>query len=199
MNTHQHSSKLALLAAGLLLTGVSADAANCSKVAADVRAAIEANPSKVLIIVEDAMVSNESCACEIVKAALVASNANADLARQIVLTATNVAPNLSKLIAECARGVLAGGGTSTGGKEVKNVLNVQPLGVDTGSSGADYRPAPADIRGVYLIQPSSGGGVVLKDCECDDDEDGGSHDAPKKKKSPPKSQPQSPSTACPND
>lgn len=182
MNTTKHSTSLALFAAGFLIS-VAVNAAPCDKVAADVRNAIEANPSKVLVIVEDAMVANESCACEIVKAALHASNANADLARQIVLTATNVAPNLSTLIAECARGVIV----ASGGKEVKQVMSVQPTET---SSGPDYRAAPADIRGVYLIQPSAGG-IVLKDCECDD--------KTKVKRTPPKKcEPQSPSTASHN-
>jgi hypothetical protein len=195
MNTPKHSIALAFTAAAYLI-GAPLSAATCDKVAADVRAAIEANPSKVLIIVEDAMVTNETCACEIVKTALIASKANADLARQIVLTATNVAPNLTQLIAECARGVLAGDGTTgkTGkevadvygkevqdvyGKEVKNVVGVQPVN--------DYAPAPADIRGVYLIQPSAGAIVVTKECDC----------VPHKKSPPPKHHPQSPSNASP--
>jgi hypothetical protein len=182
--------------AAAYLVGAPVSAATCDKVAADVRAAIEANPSKVLVIVEDAMVTNETCACEIVKTALIASKANEDLARQIVLTATNVAPNLTQLIAECARGVLAGDGTAgkTGkevadvygkdvqdvyGKEVKNVVGVQPVN--------DYGPAPADIRGVYLIQPSAGAIVVTKECDC----------VPHKKSPPPKHHPQSPSNPCP--
>jgi hypothetical protein len=186
MNTPKHSIALAFTAAAYLI-GAPLSAATCDKVAADVRAAIEANPSKVLIIVEDAMVTNEACACEIVKTALIASKANADLARQIVLTATNVSPNLTQLIAECARGVLAGDNTAgkTGkevadvyaGKEVKNVASVQPVN--------DY-VAPMDIRGAYLIQPSAGAIVVTKECDC-----------PPKKTPPPKHRPQSPSNACP--
>jgi hypothetical protein len=180
MNTLKHPFALAITAAALIV-GAPLSAVTCDKVAADVRAAIEANPSKVLIIVEDAMVANEACACEIVKTALIASKANADLARQIVLTATNVAPNLTQLIAECARGVLAGDQTAgKTGKEVKNVLDVQPVN--------DYQAAPADIRGVYLIQPSAGG-IITKECDSDD----------KKKCPPPKNEPQSPSKACPKD
>jgi hypothetical protein len=185
MNTPKHSFTLAIFAAGLL-AGAPLSAADCDKLAADVRAAIEANPSKVLVIVEDAMIANEACACEIVKTALAASKANSELARQIVLTASNVAPNLSQLIAECARGVLAADGTSgKTGKEVKNVLDVQPQPVN---SVSDYRAAPADIRGVYLIQPSAGGIITTKDCECDDKT---------KKRPPPDREPQSPSTSCP--
>ncbi len=189
MKTNKHSTALAVLAASLLV-GASLNAApTCEKVATDVRSAVEANPSKVLVIVEDAMVANETCACEIVKTALIASKANTDLARQIVLTATNVAPNLTQLITECARGVLAAEGTAgKTGKEVKNVFDVQP--VNSGSSSSDYQTAPADVRGVYLIQGSGGGGgVVTKECDCDDKP---------KKRPPPKRQPQSPSTASHN-
>ncbi len=188
MNILKHPTASAILEAALLV-GAPLSAATCDKVAADVRAAIEANPSKVLVIVEDAMVTNEACACEIVKSALIASRANADLARQIVLTATNVAPNLTQLISECARGVLAGVETAGTGKEVqevyKSVKDVQPVNI-----APDYAAAPADIRGVYLIQPSGGGVIVTKDCCCEE--------APKKRP-PPKNQPQSPSNACPKD
>lgn len=180
MNTNKHSCALAIIAAGFIV-GAPLSAATCDKVAADVRAAIEAAPSKVLLIVEDSMVANESCACEIVKTALVTSKANSDLARQIVLTATNVAPNLTQLIAECARGVLAANGTAgKTGKEVKEVLDIQPV-----NAGPDYKAAPADIRGVYLIQPSAGG-ITTKECDCDDTP---------KKRPPPKNKPQSPSNA----
>lgn len=183
MNILKHSLALALAAAGIIAS-TPLGAVTCDKVAADVRAAIEANPSKVLVIVEDAMVTNETCACEIVKTALIASKANADLARQIVLTATNVAPNLSQLITECARGVLAGDGTAgKTGKEVKTVFDVQPV-----NSAPDYKAAPADIRGVYLIQPAGGGIITTTECDCDDTP---------KKRPPPKGEPQSPSNACP--
>lgn len=188
MKTITHSVGLALIAAGLF-NCASASAADCVKVAAEVQAAIEQDPAKVLVIVEDAMVANESCACEIIKAALQASNANAELARQIVLTATNVAPNLSTLIAECARGIVV----AHGGKEVKQVMDIQPE--PSASEGrSDYRTAPADIRGVYLIQPSAGG-VVLKEC-CDDQPSTKTKVVRVVKRTPPREcEPQSPSTA----
>jgi hypothetical protein len=187
MNTLKTSTTaLAIIAAGYL-TGAPLSAAQCDKVAADVRAAVEAYPSKVLVIVEDAMVANEACACEIVKTAISASNANADLTRQIVLTATNVAPNLTQLIAECARGVIAADGTAGktgkevqevfGGKEVKSVAEVQPV------NSVGY--APADIRSIYMIQPSASA-VVIKECDVEI----------VKKRTPPKRKPQSPSVAC---
>ena len=108
--------------------------------------------------------------------------ANAELARQIVLTATNVAPNLTQLIAECARGVVAGDSTAgKTGKEVKDVFDVQPV-----NSGSDYAAAPTDIRGAYIIQGGGGSIITTTDCcgECE-------------KRPPPKPEPQSPSNACP--
>lgn len=188
MKTTTHSVGLAFFAAGLF-NCVSAFATDCAKVAAQVRTAIEQDPAKVLVIVEDAMVANESCACEIVKAALNSSNANTDLARQIVLTATNVAPNLANLIAECARGVVV----ARGGKEVKQVMDIQPVPSEP-AAGPDYRTAPADIRGVYLIQPAAGG-VVLKEC-CNDEPTTKTKVVRVVKRTPPKEcEPQSPSTA----
>lgn len=186
MTSNLHSSVLAVLTAGLL-GGVSATAApTCDKAAADVRAAVEAAPSRVLIIVEDAMIANEGCACEIVKAAILASKANPELARQIALTASNVAPNLSKVISECARSVVAANGTG-GGKEVKQVIAVQPEAPMATGGATDYGRAPADIRGVYLISGGGGTIVIQKDGECD-----------KIKRTPPKDgEPQSPSQACP--
>ncbi|MFZ4763861.1 MAG: hypothetical protein ACOYMN_02810 [Roseimicrobium sp.] len=178
----KHPIGLATIATGLLLAA-NVLAVDCEKVAAEVRAAIEANPSKVLVTVEDAMVANESCACDIVKAAIEATNANAELSRQIMLTATNVAPNLSQKIEDCTRGLLAVT-TPSGGKEVREVSSVQP-----NDSGSDYKAAPSDIRGAYLIQPSSGG-IVLQDCKCDD------KTKTVVKRTPPKHcEPQSPSTA----
>jgi hypothetical protein len=187
MTSNQHSSVLAVLAAGLF-GGVSATAAStCDKAAADVRAAVEAAPSRVLIIVEDAMIANEGCACEIVKAAILASQANPELARQIALTASNVAPNLSKVISECARSVVAANGTVGSGKEVKQVIAVQPEAPMATGGSTDYGRAPADIRGVYLISGGGGTIVIQKDGECD-----------KIKRTPPKDgEPQSPSQACP--
>ncbi|WP_147263610.1 hypothetical protein [Roseimicrobium gellanilyticum] len=106
------------------------------------------------------------------------------MSRQIALTASNVAPNLSKVISECARSVVAA--NTGGGKEVKQVIAVQPE-APMATGGSDYVRAPADIRGVYLISNGGGGIVIQKDGECD-----------KIKRTPPKDgEPQSPSQACP--
>lgn len=136
----------------------------CQKVAESVRASVEKEPQKVLVIVEDAMVANENCACEIVKAAIVASNANQELARQIALTATHIAPRMATVIAECVAAVTRGR-SSSGGKEVvesvKQAIGVQPESVlPGGEAGSDYLLMPADIRGVYLIHPSTGGTIT---------------------------------------
>ena len=120
------------------------------------------------------MVTNEACACEIVKAAILASHATDELVNQIKLTATNVAPNRASLIAECASAILA---SRAGGKEVKQVIAVQP----EVRPDPDYKMAPADIRGIYLIQPAAGA-VVIKE------------DKPKRRP-PPENKPLSPSKA----
>lgn len=171
MKTILSITKIALaatLTACLSSVAFAGNISNCDRIMNDVRSATASNPQKVLVIVEDAMVANESCACEIVKAAILASQANEDLIKQIVLTATNVSPRQSSLIAECAAAVAPGHGkaiaaavqSATGlesrsGKYVKNVTADQP--VSTG--GSDYRIVPQDIRGVYLIQPSTGSPV----------------------------------------
>ena len=141
---------------------------NCDRVVAQVRASVEKNPQKVLIILEDAMVANEGCAGEIVKACILASHANTDLTKQIVLTATNLAPKMGVAITESAAsvapdqsGAIADGDGKTNEKDVL-LAPVNKTGTEAdGSRGSDdYRFAPQDIRGVYLIQPSTGTAVT---------------------------------------
>ena len=147
-----------------------AEPINCDKVADQVRSSVEIEPAKVLVIVEDAVVANEVCVCEIVKAAIIASHATTDLAKQIMLTATNVAPNRAELIALCGKSVMSttaggkevvnvNGGKEVvavnGGKEVKQVISVQPA-----MAAPESTFFPADIRGVYLLQP--GGGFIVE-------------------------------------
>ena len=144
------------------------EVSNCDRVMAQVRAAVEKNPQKVLIILEDAMVANEGCAGEIVKASILASHANSDLTKQIVLTATNLAPKMGVVITESAASVapdqssaIADTDGKTNGKDVLlAALNKSGTGTDGGSGSDDYRFAPQDIRGVYLIQPSTGTAVA---------------------------------------
>ena len=136
-----------------------ADPAKCDKVSIAVRTATEQSPQKVLVIVEDAMVADEDCAGEIVKAAILASHANADLIKQIVLTATNVAPRLSALIAGSAAEVAPDQAVAIEDTS-KNAIEVQPASEK--SSDDDYRSAPQDIRGVYLIQPATGATAVTQ-------------------------------------
>jgi len=156
-----YTKALILTAAGLFAgTSVHAgDVTDCDKVAVDLRAAITAEPTKVLLFVEDAMVANEGCACEIVKTAILASEANSDLMKQIVLTATNVAPNRSAMIAECATAI-APDHSKEVAESVKQSIGVQPE--------SDYKKAPADIRGVYLIQPAAGGVAINREDDKDD-------------------------------
>ena len=117
------------------------------------------DPPKVLVIVEDAMVANETCACEIVKGAILGSKANSDLTKQIVLTATHIAPKMAPLIAECAGAISPGRGVVEAVNREVGIQSdgVQPPGVGGGSGVDDYSLMPGDIRGVYLIQPSTGG------------------------------------------
>ena len=163
MKTYPYFTVVASIAAILFAPtiGRAGDSTNCDKIAARVREAIEQEPQKVLVIVEDNMVANETCACEIVKAAILASKADAEMVKQIVKTAVNVAPNRAALIAECASAVApdhSKGVVDT----VKGVTGVQPSDgiVEPSSgtaSGTDYAQVPSDIRGVYLVSPSSGG------------------------------------------
>lgn len=135
------------------------DITRCDKVFEEVRAAVGMDPPKVLVIVEDAMVANETCACEIVKAAILGSKADRDLTKQIVLTATHIAPKMAPLIAECAGALLPGAGVAESVKREAGIQSdgVQPLGGEDDPGGDDYNLMPGDIRGVYLIQPSTGG------------------------------------------
>lgn len=171
------------------LTSHAGDITPCDKVFEEVRAAVELEPQKILVIVEDAMVANESCACEIVKAAILGSKANSELTKQIVLTATHVAPKMAPLIAECA-GAIGGGG-----KEVietaKGVIGVQPVEVES-EGGSDYLLTPGDIRGVYLIQPSTGGYSKKTPPK---EPPGGGNKVVVKRRPPKKSIPQSPTIA----
>lgn len=160
----------------------------CAAVFEEVRAAVESEPAKILVIIEDAMVAHETCACEIVKAAILASNADPELKRQIVLTATHIAPKLGPLIAACA-------GVNPADIAVATVDQDSGLPIDGASSleeGSDYSLLPDDIRGLYLIQPASGGFTT----SAPPVEEAGSSTAIVSKRNPPKrSVPQSPSVA----
>jgi hypothetical protein len=160
MKTKPTLQLVALCAAALLTPhGARAgDVSRCDKIAQQVRAAIEKEPQKILVIVEDNMVANEPCACEIVKAAILASKADGDMVRQIVMTATHVSPAMSRVIADCASAV-APDHSDKINDAVSKTTGVQPVGEVPSSGvepeGTDYTKAPPDIRGVYLIQPST--------------------------------------------
>jgi hypothetical protein len=177
--------KAAAFAVALNIPAVltAADPSKCDEIANRVREAVEKQPKKVLVTVEDFMVSNEACAREIVRAAVQASKASPDLVQQIVATATNVAPKYAKVIADSAAATavpavasntssdatydgkdIVGSGN---GKDVSGVQpvtppmeGVQPVASGSAESGSDYRAAPSDIRGVYLIQPATSGVVT---------------------------------------
>lgn len=148
-------------AAGVLAATISLGANEpplCERIFLQVRHAVEQEPQKVLIIVEDEMVANEPCACEIVRGAIAGSHADAALRQQIVLTATHVAPQMGRIIAECAGVANAPGGGKGVVETVKQDIDVQPAATGaSGESGSDYGLIPGDIRGVYLIQPATGG------------------------------------------
>ena len=163
MKTSSYLTVVASVAAVLMspAIGFASDSTNCDKVAKFVREAVEKEPQKVLVIVEDNMVANESCACEIVKAAIFTTKANAELVKQIVQTAVHVAPNQAALIAECASAV-ARDHSKEVVDTVKGVTGVQPVDpimapIVEPSSESDYSRVPSDVRGVYLVSPSTGG------------------------------------------
>ncbi len=159
MKTSQYITVVASVAAVLLspAIGRAGESTICDKVAVHVREAVEKEPLKVLVIVEDNMVANESCACEIVKAAIRASKADAEMIKQIVQTAIHIAPNRAALIAECAS-VVAPDHSKGVVDVVKGVTSVQPADpIVEPTSEADYNRVPSDVRGVYLVSPSTGG------------------------------------------
>ena len=79
-----------------------ADSADCIKVSAAVKKAVEASPSNILEIVAKQVAANESCACEVVKAAIISSDADKNLVASIVDTAILEAPEMKAIIAQCA-------------------------------------------------------------------------------------------------
>lgn len=85
-----------------LMPAALADSADCIKVSAAVKKAVELSPSNVLEIVAQQVAANESCACEVVKAAIISSDANKDLVASIVDTAILEAPEMKDIIAQCA-------------------------------------------------------------------------------------------------
>lgn len=175
------------------------DVARCDKVFEEVRATVEKDPLKVLIAVEDAMVAHETCACEIVKGAIAGAKANADLTRQIVLAATHIAPQMASLIADCA-GVPRppeGGTAAVASTTPDQNPGTTPDRASSPDSEApfdsgDYTLIPDDIRGVYLIQPATGGFAANT---LSTDTSGASGTSVVKRLPPKQSVPQSPSVA----
>ncbi|MGK0184633.1 MAG: hypothetical protein ACI9R3_000407 [Verrucomicrobiales bacterium] len=161
-------------------------ASDCESVAATVSQQVEESPEKVLMVVEDAMAKHEKCACEVVKAAIVASKANEKLVGEIVFTAVISSESMAPTVAECAISVApdsashirsalkralsdtgtysydGGGGKSPAYSGKNPAYGKEPIpsaeAVDDG--GFDFGRAPLDVRGIYLLAPSPGGGFV---------------------------------------
>ncbi|TLD72805.1 hypothetical protein FEM03_01670 [Phragmitibacter flavus] len=146
----------------------------CDPIFKEVQTAVTAEPDKVLLIVEENILASQDCVCEIIKAAILATQADADLTRQIMLTALDAAPGKAKMIEICIAAIAAerAGDVKVSGKDVQEVVrsgkdgkDVTPIFSEKGvmeaapllATGDDYRFIPPDIRGVYLIQPGSGG------------------------------------------
>ncbi|MGE9267430.1 MAG: hypothetical protein ACQKBY_04985 [Verrucomicrobiales bacterium] len=99
----KNTLKYALMAAVFAAVPAAlAEEADCIKVSAAVKKAVEASPSNVLEIVSKEIAANQSCACEIVKAAIVSSDASKALVADIVDTAILEAPEFKDVIAQCA-------------------------------------------------------------------------------------------------
>ncbi|MCB1097861.1 MAG: hypothetical protein KDN22_19970 [Verrucomicrobiae bacterium] len=160
-------------------------AADCESIAAAVTKQVEAAPETVLMIVEDSMASHEKCACEVVKAAIVASKATEKLVGEIVFTAVIASESMAPTVAECAisvapdsasqirsalkRALSDSGGypNDEGGKAPVYSGKNPGYGKDSIPSaeavddgGFDFGRAPLDVRGIYLLAPSPGGGFI---------------------------------------
>lgn len=157
-------------------------AADCDTIADSVTKQVEAAPEKVLMIVEDSMANHEKCACEVVKAAIVASKANEKLVGEIVFAAVIASENMAPTVAECAISVApdsasqirsalkralsdAGNASTDGGKAVYSGKNGYgkdsiPSAEAVDDGGFDFGRAPLDVRGIYLVAPSPGGGFI---------------------------------------
>ena len=169
---------------GVVATAFAASAvmaADCETIADSVTRQVEAAPGNVLMIVEDSMANHEKCACEVVKAAIVASKANEKLVGEIVFAAVIASESMAPTVAECAISVapdaasqirsalkraLSDAGTSDEGGKAPVYSGKNGYGKDlipsaeaVDDSGFDFGRAPLDVRGIYLLAPSPGGGV----------------------------------------
>ena len=157
---------------------------DCETVSQSVTKKVEEDPDQVLVTVEDAMASHDKCACEIVKAAIVASRADGRLVGEIVFTAVTVSQSMAPTVAECAvsvapdsapqiRAALKRALSDTGRKPSygrKPSFGKNPYGdkepipsAEPVEDGFDFGRTPLDVRGIYLLAPSPGGGGQFRE------------------------------------
>ncbi|MCB1097218.1 MAG: hypothetical protein KDN22_16715 [Verrucomicrobiae bacterium] len=152
---------------------------DCDKASSKFAAAVASKPDELLTLLAETIAKNESCSCEVVQAAIKAVGADKAKVGDIVFTAVSVAPGMATTITECAvaaapkatseikaalKSALSDKGSASYGKEIsgknpgKDVVpdEVQP----TDDGGFDFGRAPLDVRGIYLLAPSPGGGFV---------------------------------------
>jgi hypothetical protein len=153
---------------------------DCDKASSKFAAAVASKPDELLTLLAETVAKNESCSCEVVQAAIKAVGADKAKVGDIVFTAVSVAPSMATTITECAvaaapkatseikaalKSALSDKGSASYGKEVagknpgKDVVE-EPAVEDDG--GFDFGRAPLDVRGIYLLAPSPGGGFVTE-------------------------------------
>jgi len=150
---------------------------DCDKASAQFASAVSSKPEDLLTLLADAVAKNESCSCEIVQAAVKSAKGDKAKVGDIVFTVVSIAPARAVTVAECAIAV-APGAESEIQSALKSALSdegepyVGGKGVDKGGkyveppeepSGFDFGRAPLDVRGIYLLAPSPGGGVLQQD------------------------------------
>ena len=149
---------------------------DCDKASAKFASAVASKPNELLTLLAEAVAKNESCSCEFVQAAIKAVGSDKAKVGDIVFTAVSVAPGMATTITECAvaaapkatseiKAALKSALSDKGSSEIydKNPGKgvVEPVEeVDDG--GFDFGRAPLDVRGIYLLAPSPGGGFVTE-------------------------------------
>ena len=154
---------------------------DCEKVSAEFASAVASKPDQLLTLVAEAVAKNETCACEVVQAAIKSVDADKAKVGDIVFTAVSVAPTMATTITECAvaaapnatseikaalKSALSDKGSASYGKEP--VYDKNPKGPveeevePVEDPGFSFGRAPLDVRGIYLLAPSSGGGFVTE-------------------------------------
>jgi hypothetical protein len=150
-------------------SGISSKPVKCDAVADAVAAAVKKDPRKVLVVVEDFMVQDEACAAAIVKAAIDASQADADMRKQIAITATHIAPDMAKVIEDTVAALAPGDAGSVaaavqkeaGSESTQTTAQTTTADNSNSSTGGNDYNLPADLRGVFFIEPlNTGGGAV---------------------------------------